>query len=37
MYVYRKNEASRLTPEQKKQLRDIVLQIKRSGDQETRA
>lgn len=37
MYVYGKNEASRLTPEQKKQLREIVLQIKRTGDKETRA
>ena len=36
MYVYGKNEASGLTPEQKKQLRRIVLQIKRSGDKETR-
>jgi hypothetical protein len=37
MYVYGKNEASSLTPEQKKQLRDIVQQIKRSGDKETPA
>ena len=37
MYVYGKNEASGLTPEQKKQLREIVLQIKGSGDKETRA
>ena len=37
MYVYGKNEASGLTPEQKKQLREIVLQIKRTGDKETRA
>jgi hypothetical protein len=37
MYVYGKNDASSLTPEQKKQLRDIVLHIKRSGDKETRA
>ncbi len=36
MYVYGKNEASGLTPEQKKQLRDVVVQIKRSGDKETR-
>ena len=37
MYIYGKNEASGLTPEQKKQLRDVVVQIKRSGDKETRA
>ena len=37
MYVYAKNEAGGLAPEQKKQLRDIVLQIKRTGDKETRA
>ena len=37
MYVYGKSEASSLTPEQKKQLRDIVLQIKRSGNKETSA
>lgn len=36
MYVYGKNEASRLTPEQKKQLREVVVQIKRSGERETR-
>lgn len=29
LYVYGKNEASALTPEQKKQLRDVVAQIKR--------
>jgi hypothetical protein len=37
MYVYGKNEASSLTPERKRQLREVVLQIKRSGDKETRA
>ena len=37
MYVYGKNDASSLTPEQKKQLREIVLHIKGSGDKETRA
>jgi len=37
MYVYGKNDASSLTPEQKKQLREIVLQIKRSADKEARA
>ena len=37
MYVYGKNEASNLTAAQKKQLRDVVEQIKRSGDKETRA
>jgi hypothetical protein len=37
MYVYGKNEASSLTPEQKKQLREVVVQIKRSGDKEARA
>ena len=36
MYVYGKNEASSLTTAQKKQLRDVVVQIKRSGDKETR-
>jgi hypothetical protein len=36
MYVYGKNEASGLTPEQKKQLRDVVVQVKRSGTKETR-
>lgn len=36
MYIYGKNDASSLTTAQKKQLRDIVLQIKRSGDKETR-
>ena len=34
MFVYGKNEASGLTPEQKRQLRDIVVQIKRTGDKE---
>src|ERR1700736_5134066 len=37
MYVYGNNEASSLTPDQKMQLREIVLQIKRSGDKETGA
>ncbi len=37
MYVYGKNEAGGLTPEQKKQLREAVVQIKRSGGKETRA
>src|SRR5436190_4249624 len=37
MYVYGKNEASGLTPEQKKQLREVVAHIKRSGEKETRA
>jgi len=37
MYVYGKNEATGLTPAQKRQLRDIVLHIKRTGDKETRA
>jgi hypothetical protein len=37
IYVYGKNEASSLTPEQKRQLREIVQQIKRSGNKETRA
>ena len=36
MFVYGKNEASNLTPDQKKQLREVVGQIKRSGDRETR-
>jgi hypothetical protein len=35
MYIYGKNEASRLTPDQKKQLRDVVVQIKRSGGKGT--
>lgn len=37
MYIYGKHEASSLTPKQKKQLRDVVGQIKRSGGKETRA
>jgi hypothetical protein len=37
MYVYGKNEASSLTPEQKKQLREVVVQIKRRGEKGTRA
>jgi hypothetical protein len=37
MYLYSKNEASSLTPEQKKRLREVVVQIKRSGEKETRA
>jgi hypothetical protein len=37
MYVYGKNEATSLTPEQKKRLREVVVQIKRSGEKETRA
>ena len=37
MYIYGKHEASGLTPEQKKQLREVVAKIKRSGDTETRA
>ncbi len=32
MYVYGKNEASSLTPEQKKKLREVVVQIKRSKE-----
>jgi len=36
MCVYGKNEASGLTPEQKKRLREVVVQIKRSGEKETR-
>ena len=36
MFVYGKNEASNLTPDQKRQLRELVAQIKRSGDKETR-
>lgn len=36
MYVYGKNEASSLTLEQKKRLREIVVQIRRSG-KETQA
>ena len=36
MYVYGKNQASSLTLGQKKQLREIVLHIKGSGDKETR-
>ncbi len=36
MYVYAKNEASSLTPEQKKQLREVVAQIKRSVEKEAR-
>lgn len=37
MYVYGKNEASGLTPAQRKQLRDVVEQIKGTGDKETRS
>ena len=33
LYVYAKNESSTLTPQQKKQLRDIVAEIKRSVDE----
>ena len=36
MFVYGKNEASNLTPDQKKRLREVVGQIKRSSDTETR-
>ena len=35
MFVYGKNEASNLTADQKKQLREVVGHIKRSSDKET--
>lgn len=37
LFVYGKNESSGLTAEQKKQLRAVVVQIKRSNEKETKA
>jgi len=37
MFVYAKNESSGLTVEQKKQLRTVVVQIKRSSEKESKA
>lgn len=36
MFVYGKNESSGLTADQKKQLRSVVVQIKRSNERETK-